>query len=453
MVRWPAIRRPPEWGVAAVPPEARAMRTVDFLVLWFSLGVGLLVLAAGALLVTGFGLTLVEVVPVAILGSLFGSFLLVAAAVPGMQNGVPTMVSLRPVLGTRGSYVPTGLNVLQLLGWAAFELLIMGLAGAQLVGPVLGPWTSLALIPAFGVVVGLLAVGGPIAVVRTWLERFAIWLVVGSTVWIAVQIALRPVDWHDQLTFAPDSSSFLIALDLVIVMPVSWWPLAADYNRFARRGRDGTRGTLAGYSLANSAFFVLGAVLQVVAIKEGRPDFVAAIATLNLGFFALLFILVDETDNAFADVYSTAVSLQNAFSRAKQLPFIVAGTGVAVALAVYLQLLYPDPTRALESGYQAFLFLIGGLFVPLLGILAADHFVVRRGAYRADEFSGHASSFRAAAFVAWAPSALLYLAIVGRWLPWVPPTGATLPSFATAAVLYLGVSWAASRARASAVAR
>src|SRR2546428_13598577 len=40
------VRRPPEWGVEPVPPAVRVLRTFDLFVLWSSLGVGLLVLAA-----------------------------------------------------------------------------------------------------------------------------------------------------------------------------------------------------------------------------------------------------------------------------------------------------------------------------------------------------------------------------------------------------------------------
>src|SRR5207244_6909917 len=77
------LRRPPEWGVEPVPPSLRVLRTFDLFVLWSSLGVGLLVLAAGALLIGvggfGFGLTLAESAVVALLGSVAGSLMLSAA--------------------------------------------------------------------------------------------------------------------------------------------------------------------------------------------------------------------------------------------------------------------------------------------------------------------------------------------------------------------------------------
>src|SRR2546427_6909697 len=351
------LRRPPEWGVDPVPASLRILRTFDVFVLWSSLGVGLLVLAAGALLVTLLGLTLWESVLVSIAGPVIGSVMLAAAAHHGSRAGVPTMVSLRPILGTFGSFAPTVLNVLQLLGWAAFELLVMGYAAAVITGNVFGPWTAAIFVPVFGAIVAALALGGPLVVVRQWLEKFAIWLVYASTAAIAVAIAIRGVD----LTARPvpaafaGPASYLLALDLVIVMPISWWPLVSDYNRFVRRARDSALGTTAGYAVANTAFYVLGAALLAFG-----PDFLTAIALLGLGFFPLLFILVDETDNAFANVYSTAVSLQNLAPRSRQAWSILAASGIAVA-AAWLLLPGGNP---FGGGYESLLPLRGRGVLP-----------------------------------------------------------------------------------------
>src|SRR3989442_8141751 len=100
------LRRPPEWGVDPVPASLRILRTFDVFVLWSSLGVGLLVLAAGALLVTLLGLTLWGSVLVSIAGSVIGGVLLAAAAHHGSRAGVPTMVRPPPIPGRNGSHPP-----------------------------------------------------------------------------------------------------------------------------------------------------------------------------------------------------------------------------------------------------------------------------------------------------------------------------------------------------------
>src|SRR5438128_6792919 len=232
------VRRPPEWGVEPVPHGLRVLRTFDLFVLWSSLGIGLLVLAAGTLLIGvggfGFGLTLGESAIVALLGSVLGSLMLAAAAHHGSRAGVPTMVSLRPILGRRGSYIPTALNVFQLLGWATFELLVMGIAAATLTGNVFGPSTQLLFIPLFGAVVAALALGGPLAVIRAWLEKFAIWLVYASTAAIGIALIWKGPDLG--LRYAPFSgpTTPLFTLGFLIAMPMSLWPLFLDSNRLGR---------------------------------------------------------------------------------------------------------------------------------------------------------------------------------------------------------------------------
>ncbi len=439
MVRF---RRPPEWGVEPVPASLRVLRTFDLFVLWSSLGVGLLVLAAGALLVTLFGLTLWETILVSVIGSVAGSALLAGAAHHGSRAGVPTMVSLRPILGRVGSYAPTALNVVQLLGWTAFELVIMGEAAALLSRDALGPWTAAIFVPVWGAITAALALGGPLAVIRDWLERFAIWLVYASTAAIAVALFLRGLDMGMRPPVTASAfagtSSLLLGVDLVVAMPISWWPLISDYNRFARGPRASAVGTGLGYAVANTVFYALGAGLVFLGITRFGLDpanpaaFLAAIGLLGLSVLPLVIILVDETDNAFADIYSVAMSVQNLAPKRRQATTVLVATAIGTASAWFLL----ATGQGLGGAYELFLLLIGGLFVPLLGVVIADSFVVRRGAYGAGEFFDAAPRWRWPAFASWGPGVALYFVI----LLFAVPIGATLPSFALAAALHVAFS-------------
>src|SRR5215203_3898013 len=159
----------PAWGIEPVPERLRVLGALDTGLLWGSLGVSLLVLVAGTFLVPALSL------PTALLaiavGGLLGNAMLAAAAAIGADARVPGMVLLRAPLGRRGSYLPTGLNVVQNLGWATFELIAT--AASALADRVLGfggkpVWTLL-----FGLVTTLFALAGPISFVRRWVRRFA----------------------------------------------------------------------------------------------------------------------------------------------------------------------------------------------------------------------------------------------------------------------------------------
>jgi purine-cytosine permease-like protein len=294
--------------------------------------------------------------------------------------------------------------------------------------------------------------GGPLAVVRQWLEKFAIWVVYGTTAVVAVALAIKLGEVGVDLGYRAFPAAYsgwpsvLLALDLVIVMPLSWWPLVSDYNRFGRSPRAAFAATAAGFTATNTAFYVLGAALMAyaaVAIPAG--DFLDAIGVLGLGAFPLLIILVDETDNAFANVYSTAVSVQNLAPRTRQALLVTVATAAASAGAVALV----ASDEQIGGNYELFLIAIGGFFVPLLGVVVADALVVRRMRYEAHEFAAGAPAVRWPAIAAWAPSVLLYFAINRGLLPGGDLVGATLPSFAAAAALHVALSRALRGPRAA----
>lgn len=426
-----------QWGVQPVPPDARRLGFRDFVVLWGDLGIGLLVLLAGSFLVPA--LSLPEALGAIAVGSVIGVALLAAAGAVGAQTGAPTMVCLRPALGLRGSYVPTALNVLQLLGWTVFELVIMAHAANAVSRRVLGLDAYGLWVLAFGAIVIGMGVWGPLGVIRQWLGKFAVWVMLATTVWLTGLLLTRyPVGtlWAQPGT---GGLAFWVAVDIVIAMPVSWLPLVSDYSRFARRPAPAFWGTALGYLVANLWFYGLGALVLLAARVTQEPrGFVEAIV-LIAGPLAMLILLADETDEAWADLYSCAVSVQNAFPEGP-LRALVLGLGAAcVAVALVL-----DITR-----YEAFLLLIGSVFVPLFGVLAADYFGVRREYVVGELLKPHGLYFYRhgvnwLGLSAWALGVAAYLAIGGwfaRWgLPGLPGVGASIPSLVVSAGAYLALA-------------
>src|SRR5262249_53172256 len=150
----------------------------DSLLLWGNLAVSLLVIVAGALLVPALSLKLALLC--ILVASLVGCVLLGIATAIGADARVPSMVLLRAPLGTRGSYLPTALNVLQCLGWAVFELIIIAKASAALSDRVLGFRAEWLWTLVFGGVAIALAFMGPIGFVRRYVRKFAGWIVLAS---------------------------------------------------------------------------------------------------------------------------------------------------------------------------------------------------------------------------------------------------------------------------------
>jgi putative hydroxymethylpyrimidine transporter CytX len=445
--RWralPQIQAPPEWGIEPVPITQRVLNGLDYAVLWGDLGIGLLVILAGTFLVPALGFS--EAVLAIFIGSVLGSLLLALGGWIGSETNVPTMVLMRPILGVRGSYLPTALNVLQLIGWTIFEFIVMGFAADAISRAFFGVsnlplWTAV-----FATIVILMGMGGPLTIVRQWMRKFAVWMVLAITLWLTfnllTQTNLTEV-WQRRGT---GTLPFWVAVDLVIAMPISWLPLVADYNRFARKPVSAFGGTLLGYTVANIWFYTLGVLVLLTAQVTQEPKgFVSAIV-LSGGWLALLILLVHEADNAWADLYSSAVSLQNIFPHFKQ-RWLIVGIGVlAYLVAVMLDL----------TQYEFFLFLIGSFFVPLFGILVADYFLVSRRRYHVEEMTRetggaywYRGGVRPLGVLVWMIGVLVYhvtnpqtlnATLFAGWAKLVPPEltawGGSLPSFGVAFVLF-----------------
>lgn len=435
--------------ITPIPPERRTLSALNLGVLWGDLSVGLLVLVAGSILVPALGLRTALIATV--VGSVLGSLLLAVTGRIGSQLGVPTMVALRPALGIRGSYLASALNIAQLAGWAGLELIIMAQASRAISDEYFGFGGYYLWLAIFAVIGTAMAVSGPNVVVQAFLQRFGVWIVLAATLWLTYRL-FATYDVHTLLDDdgAGGFPNFWQGVDIAVSLPVSWLPLVADYSRFARRATSGAVATFVSYTVGNVWFFALGAgYVLVLGANPGTliGTLVDSLLPLALGWLFLAVILADETDNAFANIYSTAVSIQNIVPLGHRVLAVLVGV-VAFVLAVSVDLL----------GYENFLLLIGGVFVSLFGVLVADFFVANRGRYdtRALYEAGgrywYAGGVNVAGVLAWGcgfgvyavcaqPPALLdhasWLADVPSWLT---EYGGTLPSFAVSTLVYLAAS-------------
>jgi len=409
----------PQWGIDPVPPKHRILGGFDYFILWSSLGVGLLVFSAGSFLSEApFYYALLAI----IIGSITGSILLSLAGKIGSDHAIPSLIGIRPAFGLYGSYLAAILNIIQLIGWTTFEILILSKAAQSLTNlhvPFL--WNII-----FGIVIALFGIFGPLFLVKQWLSKFAIWIVYASS--IVILVALLSQNLPNSISAVGKDMSFFVALDLVIAMPISWMPLVSDYNRFAKTSRGAFMGTLIGFSITNIIFYLGGLLLGLGDISS----IIISIQAILFGFI-LLVMVVDEVDNAFADIYSAAISSQSIFRNLNQRYLIIGFTALSTILSIFVSI----------EGYQQFLLLIGALFIPLFGVLLTDYFVVKRGKYQIDKIYGNGNKMIKVgypAIVAWSIGAILYYLLSQLspiYVSQIPTVGSTIPSLIASSLLYL----------------
>jgi nucleobase:cation symporter-1, NCS1 family len=282
----------------------RTLGLTDQLALWGNLGISLLLVVAATFVLAPDPslppLSLVAALTAIVVGAVVGNVLLGLAARAGAEVGAPAMVLVRGLLGRRGSTVPTVANIAQNIGWAVVELVVIAEAASRLLDE--------SLRPIVVIVAGLAATAmalRPLGVVRVYLKRVAVWLVLTSSAYLLWHVARSPLPPLGEGSW----SGFWKATDIVIALPISWIPLAADYSRHSRTGRDAFLGASLGYGAATLAFFVLGVL--ATASGEAGDDVIASLLAIPAGTIALLVLVVDELDEVFANLYSTVISAQN----------------------------------------------------------------------------------------------------------------------------------------------
>lgn len=410
---------------SAVPADQRVFDARDLFSLWFSLGIGLMVLQTGALLAPGLGLSggLLAI----FLGTLVGVALLASVGVIGCDTGLSSMAALKLSLGSRGALLPALLNVLQLIGWGAFEIIVMrdaaSLLGARAFSdasvfsnPLL--WTLF-----FGALATLLAVSGPLTFVRKVLRKWGIWLLLAACLWLTWNLFSKAdlgALWAQK---GDGSLPLAVGFDIAIAMPLSWLPLIADYSRFGKRAKKVFGGTAAGFFLGNVWLMSLGVAYTLAFAPSGEVNaLLLALAGAGLGI-PLLLILLDESENAFADIHSAAVS-GGVLWRLKVEHLALAIGGICTLIACFAPL----------AQYQNFLLLIGSVFAPLFGVVLVDHFLVRKRSAQVTT-----ALFCWPALLAWAGGVSTYHLLANVY----PDVGATLPALVLAGVLH----WAFGRRR------
>jgi putative hydroxymethylpyrimidine transporter CytX len=384
--------------------------------LWFSLGVGLLVIQIGAYLVPAMGTQ--DALLAIFLGSLLGSGLVAWVAKLGCDTGLSSAGLMHQVYGSGFAKLPIVLNVMQLVGWTSFELVIMR-DGTLAMGEQHMGWSGNYLVMAtvfWGGILTLLMASSMLGLVRNFVSRFGLPLVVISLAWLTWQF-LGVLQTQDVSAFwnrsGNNSMGFLSAIDLVIAMPVSWLPLVADYARHGKNSRTAMSATWLGYAIANIWCYSLGVL--VVSVSSPDINLVSTLLLAQGGLLALGLILIDELDNAYGDVYSASLNSHSLFSRwsIKQWGLLIAVGCTLLAIVL--------PIHSLEP----FLLMLSSVFIPLYGVILG-----RAG--RAPASNASRSIYLLPALI-W----LIGIAVFHLSKQFTPQWGSALPSLA----ISLSLAW------------
>ncbi|MDL2306595.1 putative hydroxymethylpyrimidine transporter CytX [Desulfovibrio sp. OttesenSCG-928-C06] len=297
-------------------------------------------------------------------GHILGALLLGLMGYLGYKERMPSIMCTRISFGRRGSWVLSMANVLQLVGWTA--------AMIQLNSQTLGGITRI-LWDFESAKLAVLALACLVALWTFWETQgkhsgnaFAVILLACLgllTTWLlwqqAGQVNLESIP-------APaEPISFGAAFELSLVMPLSWFPLVADYACRAKSARAACLGPALGYFIGSVWMYGVG---FAGALLTGESSPTPMLMAAGLGVAALSVLVFSTVVTTFLDVYSAVASARNIAPKLPERPasFVVVLIGGCAAMFWS------------SDVYVDFLHCIGAVFAPLSAILFSDYFLLRR---------------------------------------------------------------------------
>lgn len=365
--------------------------------IWFGAGVSIAEILTGTYFAPlGFSKGLAAI----LLGHVIGCIMLFLAGYIGGRSRRSAMETAKMSFGNKGGMLFAFLNVLQLVGWTSIMIYDGALAANGIWNT--GAWMWCLIIGALiilWIMIGITNLGKINTVAMAAL--FVLTLILCKVIFFS---------GNGIVTAADDSLSFGAAVELAVAMPLSWLPLISDYTREAEKPFAATMASTVVYGLVSTWMYVIG---MGAAIFTGEYDIALIMVKAGLGIAGLLIIVFSTVTTTFLDAFSAGISAESIYAK-------VDGKKAAVAVAVIgtvCAILFP------MDDITGFLYLIGSVFAPMIAIMIADFFLLKRDSIK--------DSFNWVNLGVWLAGFLLY-----RYLMTVDIVcGNTLPDMAVTLVL------------------
>jgi putative hydroxymethylpyrimidine transporter CytX len=217
-----------------------------------------------------------------------------------------------------------------------------------------------------------------------------------------------------------------LAIELTIVMPISWVPLVADYTRDSKSKLGGNAGTFIGYFVGSSLMYFVG---LIAALGFQSTDIGTILLEQGYGLIGVAIIMLSTISTTYLDAFSAGVSIKNLLPNFSEKHL---GTAVVI-VSTLIALTFP------MTAYQNFLLWIGALFVPLFAILITDYYILKNQ-MKSDKL----------ALLTWLIGIVIYRIFVNIDLS----IGTTLPVMGIVSIIYYTfskgvITWKAKKAQSS----
>jgi NCS1 family nucleobase:cation symporter-1 len=434
--------------VHPVPDDARKMGSWDMFATWIGANanngtwyIGGVIAATGMLTAS----------TTLIISGVCSYILLALASYMGYRTGLPAMALTRPSFGLKGSFIPSIINIVQFIGWAAANTFIAAISISVILKDILG-WPSYGTPGGNrGLIVGIIVMSllhlGSISLgersVRM-IERVGIVLVMLFVIWESI-VVFRHVSLSQIMAWRPSAKLAMTsgaAIDVLAAFNLAWVTAAADFSRFTGKKRAATTYSFLGANVGLFWFAFIGLTATIATAigthaydpNDSDPSTIAS--KLGLGVLALLVIVITSTTANAVNLMAAGSALTNMFHKLKLTPALWIVTLIATGVS-FIPLFF----ATFLTAFTAFLDMIGMFLGPEIAVFLVDFFIIRRRQYVAAEFTRvdgaywYRAGFNWRAICAWALGIAAYFGL--KHLPVIADTiGATFVAMAFSALVY-----------------
>lgn len=410
----------------------------------------------GVIAAAGMYTASVTLIVVGILSYVF----LALAGLMGYRTGLPAMALTRASFGLRGSFVPSIINLVQFIGWAAANTFIAAISISTIFNSIFG-W------PAYGskggntgLIVGIIIMSllhlasislGEKSV--RMIERVGIILVIIFVVWESV-VVFRNVSLSQITAWQPPHAVRLSSgavVDILAAFNLAWVTAASDFTRYAKKERSATVMSFLGANIGLFWFAFIGLTATIATAitmrafdpNDSDPSTIAI--KLGLGMIALLVIVITSTTANAVNLMAAGSALTNMWHRMR--------LGVAlwiVTFAATLVSFIPLWFANFLTDFITFLDFIGMFLGPEIAVFLVDYFLIRHGKYQLEEFVKVDGVYWYQGGINWRAIAAWVIGLVSYWvigrIPVIKETiGATFVAMAIAGLVYYVMARKAQR--------
>ena len=352
-----------------------------------------------------------------IISGLVSYALLALASFMGFKTGLPMMALTRASFGLRGSFLPSIINIVQFIGWAAANTFIAAISISVIFKDLFG-WQAYTAGGKAGLVIGIIIMSllhlASISLGERsfrMIERIGIILVAIFVIWESI-VVFQHVSLADIFAWTPPAKvriSSGAAIDILAAFNLAWVTASSDFSRFTKRKSGATGWSFLGANIGLFWFAFIGLTATIATAlmnnafdpNDSDPSTIAS--KLGLGIIALLVIVITSTTANAVNLMAAGSALTNMWHKLKLTPALWIVT-IGATLVSFIPLWF----ATFLDAFILFLDYIGMFLCPEIAVFLVDFFFIRKGQYELSEFTKVDGKY-------WYNGGLNWLAI-GAWL-------------------------------------